>query len=138
MWIGWILKKRRTLSAKDWFFSYRRGFGYVAISHAVNGSLTEKAGREGFRENLAYRDFRSILVNFFKQLAYEFFKPNAIQGEYYWEGKEAYIAQAELLKKQQAKADGRRKKFQQELDSFFLKHIMRDTLRSSHRKFDLT
>ena len=118
--VDWLdIEKRRTLSAKDWFFSYRRGFGYVAISHAVNGSLTEKAGREGFRENLAYRDFRSILVNFFKQLAYEFFKPNAIQGEYYWEGKETYIAQAELLKKQQAKADGRRKKFQQELDSFF-------------------
>lgn len=118
--VDWLdIEKRRTLSAKDWFFSYRRGFGYVAISHSINGALTEKAGREGFRENLAYRDFRSILVNLFKQLAYEFFKPGATQGDQYWAGKEAYAAQAALLKKQQAKADSRRKLFQQVLDSFF-------------------
>src|SRR5690554_3957904 len=67
--VDWLeVEKRRTLSARDWFFSYRRGFGYVAISHSKNAALTEKAGREGFRENLAYRDFRSILINFFKQL----------------------------------------------------------------------
>lgn len=118
--VDWLdIEKRRTLSARDWFFSYRRGFGYVAISHAVNGVLTEKAGREGFRENLAYRDFRSILVNFFKQLAYEFFRQSSPQGDDYNEGKESYSAQAELLKKQKARADYRRKFFRQELDGFF-------------------
>lgn len=118
--VDWLdIEKRRTLSARDWFFSYRRGFGYVSIKHSDNGALTEKAGREGFRENLAYRDFRSILVNFFKQLAYEFFRSTSPQGEDYEDGKTAFAAQAELLKKQQAKADGRRKQFQQELDSFF-------------------
>ena len=118
--VDWLdIEKRRTLSAKDWFFSYRRGFGYVAISHSVNGTLTEKAGREGFRENLAYRDFRSILVNFFKQLAYEFFKPNATQGDYYTEGKATLVAQADLLKRQKEKADSRRKIFQKELEVFF-------------------
>lgn len=118
--VDWLdIEKRRTLSARDWFFSYRRGFGYVAIKHSDNGALTEKAGREGFRENLAYRDFRSILVNFFKQLAYEFFRATSPQGDDYEEGKATFAAQAELLKKQQAKADGRRKQFQQELDSFF-------------------
>ncbi|MBG5551085.1 ATP-binding protein [Pseudomonas aeruginosa] len=118
--VDWLdIEKRRTYSAKDWFFSYRRGFGYVEIKHSVNGSLTEKAGREGFRENLAYRDFRSILVNFFKQLAYEFFRNTSPQGEDYNEGKELFAAQAELLKKQKAKADSRRSEFQQHLDSFF-------------------
>lgn len=118
--IDWLdIEKRRTLSAKDWFFSYRRGFGYVGIKHPTNSSLTEKAGREGFRENLAYREFRSILVNFFRQLAYEFFREKSPQGDDFNENKAALSAQADLLKKQQAKADGRRKQFQQELDSFF-------------------
>lgn len=118
--VDWLdIEKRRTYSARDWFFSYRRGFGYVEIKHSVNDALTEKAGREGFRENLAYRDFRSILVNFFKQLAYEFFRHTSPQGEDYNEGKELFAAQAELLKKQKAKADVRRTEFQNKLESFF-------------------
>ncbi len=118
--VDWLdIEKRRTLAAKDWFFSYRRGFGYVGIRHSENGALTEKAGREGFRENLAYRDFRSILVNFFKQLAYEFFRKASPQGDDYHEGKETFAAQAELLKKQKEKADQRRKQLQSELEEFF-------------------
>ncbi|SJN12571.1 Exonuclease SbcC [Halomonas citrativorans] len=121
--VDWLdIEKRRTYSARDWFFSYRRGFGYVEIKHSVNDSLTEKAGREGFRENLAYRDFRSILVNFFKQLAYEFFRNTSPQGEDYIEGKELFTAQAELLKKQKVKAESRRKDFQKLLDVFFEKY----------------
>ncbi|WP_312481598.1 ATP-binding protein [Stutzerimonas nitrititolerans] len=118
--VDWLdIEKRRTLAAKDWFFSYRRGFGYVSISHSVNGALTEKAGREGFRENQAYRDFRSILVNFFRQLAYEFFRKTSPQGDDYWAGKETYALQAVLLKKQQEKANNRRNVFRDELKDFF-------------------
>jgi signal transduction histidine kinase len=112
------IERRRSKSAKDWFFSYRRVFGYVAISHSINGTLTEKAGREGFRENQAYRDFRSILMNLFQQLAIEFFKPGALQGDDYWRGKEHYALQAELLKKQRAKADARKAVFDTELKKF--------------------
>ncbi|WP_240795159.1 ATP-binding protein [Pseudomonas oryzihabitans] len=118
--VDWLdIEKRRTYSARDWFFSYRRGFGYVGIKHSENGALTEKAGREGFRENLAYRDFRSILVNLFRQLAYEFFRTASPQGDDYNEGKGVLIAQAELLRKQKNKADQRRKLLQSELDEFF-------------------
>lgn len=118
--VDWIdMERRRNLSAKDWFFSYRRGFGYVAISHEINGSLTEKAGREGFRENQAYRDFRSIIVGLFKQLAIEFFKPNAIQGDDFWAGKKHFSTQAALLKKQKEKADQRRDSFRTWLETFF-------------------
>ncbi|WP_458724957.1 ATP-binding protein [Pseudomonas mandelii] len=116
------IEKRRTKSAADWFFSYRRGFGYVSISHGENGTLTEKAGREGFRENQAYRDFRSILMNFFQQLAFEFFRKTATQGEDYWEGKETFTLQAELLKKQRNKADARRRHFESQLDEFSAKY----------------
>ncbi len=116
----WLdIEKRRTLAAKDWIFSYRRGFGYVSIGHSENRSLTEKAGREGFRENQAYRDFRAILINFFRQLAYEFFRKTSPQGDDYWAGKEAYALQASLLKKYQEKADGRRDKFREELEAFY-------------------
>jgi signal transduction histidine kinase len=116
----WLdIEKRRTLAAKDWFFSYRRGFGYVSITHSENGALTEKAGREGFRENQAYRDFRAILINFFRQLAYEFFRKSSPQGDDYWAGKEAYALQSLLLKKQQDKADNRRNSFRDELKNFY-------------------
>ncbi|MEY8709477.1 ATP-binding protein [Mangrovibacter phragmitis] len=121
--VDWLdIEKRRTLAAKDWFFSYRRGFGYVAIKHTENAALTEKAGREGFRENQAYRDFRGILVNFFKQLAYEFFRISSPQGEDFNEGKSLYATQALILKKQQEKSNNRRLKFQDDIDLFFKKY----------------
>lgn len=121
--MDWLdIEKRRTLAAKDWFFSYRRGFGYVAISHTENGALTEKAGREGFRENFAYRDFRAILVNFFRQLAYEFFRESSPQGDDFNENKVLLKAQAELLKKQQKKADSRRGEFDESLKTFFTRY----------------
>lgn len=119
----WLdIEKRRNLAAKDWFFSYRRGFGYVSISHSENGALTEKAGREGFRENQAYRDFRAILINFFRQLAYEFFRKSSPQGDDFWAGKDTFAAQAALLKKQQEKADARRNEFREALKIFFEKY----------------
>lgn len=121
--IDWLdIEKRRTLKATDWFFSYRRGFGYVAISHTANSTLIEKAGREGFRENFAYRDFRAILVNFFRQLAYEFFRETSPQGEDFNENKALLRAQAELLKKQQKKADNRRGEFDESLKTFFTRY----------------
>lgn len=121
--VDWLdIEKRRTKSAGDWFFSYRRGFGYVAITHKDNGTLTEKAGREGFRENLAYRDFRAILVNFFMQLAYEFFRDSSPQGDDFNENKVLLKTQADLLKKQQKKADYRRKEFGELLKTFFTRY----------------
>ncbi|TWD43058.1 histidine kinase/DNA gyrase B/HSP90-like ATPase [Pseudomonas sp. SJZ131] len=113
------IEKRRTKSAQDWFFSYRRGFGYISISHEDNATLTEKAGREGFRENQAYRDFRSILINLFQQLALEFFRPTGSQGELFWENKVRLAAQYKVLEKQSKKAEGRRKDFRAELTIFF-------------------
>nr|WP_302685135.1 hypothetical protein [Pseudomonas syringae] len=122
--VDWLdIEKRRTLKASDWFFSYRRGFGYVGISHSANGALVEKAGREGFRENLAYRDFRSILVNFFKQLAYEFFfRESSPQGEDFRKNKIRLKAEAALLDKQRKKADGRRKEFEELINEFNKKY----------------
>lgn len=118
--VDWLdIEKRRTLKASDCFFSYRRGFGYISISHEENEGLTEKAGREGFRENQAYRDFRSILINFFKQLAYEFFRESSPQGEDYLDNKKALKEQAETLKIQKGKAEQRRQDIKGKLEHFF-------------------
>jgi len=113
------IEKRRTFSAQDWFFSYRRLFGYVGISHDQNSTLHEKAGREGFRQNQAYRDFRAVLINFLQRLAFEFFRPDAPQSETYWDKKVAYTQESILLDKQQKKADSRRKEFKKLLKLFF-------------------
>lgn len=113
------IEKRRTKSAQDWFFSYRRVFGYISINHENNATLSEKAGREGFRQNQAYRDFRAVLVNLFQRLAFEFFRGNAPQGDTFWENKNALTAEAKLLAKQKIKADERRAEFGKLLQNFF-------------------
>jgi signal transduction histidine kinase len=118
--VDWLdIEKRRTKSAGDWYFSYRRGFGYIAVSHKENPTLSEKAGREGFRENLAYRDFRSILINFFQQLAFEFFREKAPQGDDYWGTKQDLALQAKILARQKKKAEGRREEFAAKIDEFY-------------------
>lgn len=113
------IEKRRTKSAQDWFFSYRRMMGFIAISHEENGKLHEKAGREGFRQNQAYREFRYVLINLFERLALEFFRQSAPQSDAYWEKRNELISQSELLKKQKKKADERRNEFKTLLDTFF-------------------
>jgi signal transduction histidine kinase len=71
----WLdVERRRTLSARDYFFSYRRMFGAVEITREHNHELREKAGREGFAANLAYREFRDILKNFLYRVAFDFYR----------------------------------------------------------------
>lgn len=68
------IERNRTKSASDYYFSYRRMFGVIEIDREHNSALVEKAGREGFLENRAYRQFREILKNFFRQIAVDFFR----------------------------------------------------------------
>jgi len=56
---------RRSKSATYYFISHRRMMGYVAIKRESNPRLKDKAGREGFIDNQAFRDFRSDLIAFF-------------------------------------------------------------------------
>lgn len=65
---------RRAKAHKDWFFTYRRMFGAVEVDHINNPQLIEKAGREGFRTNKAYRQIKAILENFFQQMAKDYFR----------------------------------------------------------------
>lgn len=113
------IERRRTKAAKDWFFSYRRMFGAVEISFAHNPALQEKAGREGFRANTAYRQFRAILENFFMRLALDFFRKTADRGEDYRRVKDELKERVRLLKKKDALAREKKRKFIANLETFF-------------------
>ncbi|MCI1779220.1 MAG: ATP-binding protein [Bacteroidales bacterium] len=66
-------EKRRTKSAGYYFFSQRNMLGYISISRETNSQLIDKAGREGFITNKAYREFRDDLIQFFLDLSHSFF-----------------------------------------------------------------
>ena len=53
----------------------------IDITRDGNPSLVEKAGREGFRENRAYRQLKRLLEHFFIQLAAEFFREGGLRSD---------------------------------------------------------
>lgn len=67
-------EERRSRSATYYQFSHRRIFGYIEISRERNPELIDKAGREGFIANRAYREFRSDLKEFFVDLSVRYFR----------------------------------------------------------------
>ena len=76
------IEERRNLGAAYYFFSARRMFGAIELPLTSSDRLIEKAGREGFRDNRAYRQFRDILENFLIQLAADYFRDDSALGEY--------------------------------------------------------
>lgn len=67
-------EKRRSLGAGYYFFSHRRFIGYIDLSRNQNPQLKDKAGREGFIQNRAYREFRSDLIDFFIDIAKKYLR----------------------------------------------------------------
>ena len=116
----WLdIERRRTLSASYYYFSYRRIFGAIELTRKYNASLVEKAGREGFRENKAYRQFRLILKNFFVQMAADFFREDGRYADD-WQEKRQELNRNDKIRKRKAKqARGKRQEFGNELDRFF-------------------
>lgn len=112
---------RRSKSASYYFFSYRRMFGAIQITRKNNSQLIEKAGREGFQENKAYRQFRDILIKLFTQIAADFFREwaNSPKAEFFLERR----AELERIHKARAKLEKmsrqKKKKFSQDLEIFF-------------------
>lgn len=117
----WLnIERRRTLAAKDWFFSYRRLFGAVEISHNKNSALVEKAGREGFRQNRAYRQFAGLLEELFRRLAVDFFRESARLTTDFNEIRGARQREYELLQRRAKQVTGLRRSFDAALEQFFL------------------
>ncbi|MDH3598376.1 MAG: ATP-binding protein [Candidatus Tectomicrobia bacterium] len=113
------IERRRTLSASYYFYSYRRMFGVIELDGIKNKSLTEKAGREGFRENKAYRQFRSILMNFFLQTAGDFFREEGRYADRHSEKKEELNRNEEIRRNQAKQVTAKRLIFRQSLTKFF-------------------
>lgn len=113
------IERRRTKSAQDWFFSYRRILGAVELTYGDNSNLVEKAGREGFRTNRAYREFSDMLENVFKRIALDFFRPTSPFGDEFASTKGELNQEAELLKKRGKSTKGRRDELRSELSDFF-------------------
>jgi signal transduction histidine kinase len=112
------IEKRRTFGAGYYFFSHRRLFGVIRLSNQENSRLVEKAGREGFQTNKAYREFRQILINFFIQLAADFFRRGA-SSEYYQEKRNELIRLEKARKEHKKEADRKRREFESSISTFF-------------------
>lgn len=117
------IEKNRSKRASTYFFSYRRMFGTIDITSKNNSDLVEKAGREGFIENKAYRQLQSILKNFFIQLAADFFdsKGETPQSEFFNKKKDELNSFHRALERRDKLAKGKKDKFIKEIDLFFQK-----------------
>ena len=116
----WLdIEFRRTKSAYYYYFSHRKMFGAVDIDANKNKGLREKAGREGFQENKAYRQFRSILQNFFLQMAADFFRIDGVHAESFDTRKGELSKEDETRKRRERQVSERKRKFEAGLNRFF-------------------
>jgi signal transduction histidine kinase len=116
----WLeVEKRRNLGAGYYFFSFRRMFGAVILSRHKNGSLVEKAGREGWQQNNAYRQLREIVMNLLVHLAAEFFRKGGTYTEVFEQHQLELKRKAALLEKREQQVAAKKRKFATALDKFF-------------------
>lgn len=114
------IEKNRTKSASFYFFSYRRMFGVINTTKKDNAELKEKAGREGFIENKAYRQMSEILKNFFVQLAADFFRVNGGPKSVFWsEKRDEQEKIYKALEKREKQSKVKKEQFIRKLNSFF-------------------
>lgn len=115
----WLeVEKRRNKGSGYYFFSYRRMFGAVQLTRAKNSELQEKAGREGFQQNEAYRQIRDILMNLLIQLAAEFFRKTAPNAPAFEAVQAELRKQSQALERQMKRSNTKRRNFVIGLESF--------------------
>ncbi|MCY3942430.1 MAG: ATP-binding protein [Gemmatimonadetes bacterium] len=116
----WLeIELRRTKKASYYYFSYRQMFGVVEVDSTRNRHLQEKAGREGFRENKAYRDLRGILRSFLVQVAADFFREEGVHGERFASRKREIEETERHLQARSKQVTAKRAKFRRDLTTFF-------------------
>lgn len=118
--VDWLkIEERRTKSASYYFFSHRRMFGAVKLTREQNGLLKEKAGREGFQQDNAYRQLKDILENLFLQLAADFFRESGDYSEYF-SSRKAELERLELARRRREKqVSTKRRNIATSLEGFF-------------------
>ena len=116
----WLnVETRRNKGQAYYFFAYRRIFGAVEITQEDNAALVEKAGREGFQTNKAYRQFTSILENFFIQLAADFFRESGEKSSIWFDRKQELERTELARRKREENISVRKKAFTESLERFF-------------------
>ena len=116
----WLdIEYRRTKSAYYYYFSHRKMFGVIEIDADANHGLREKAGREGFQENRAYRQFKAILRNFFLQVTADFFRTGGVHGDAFDLRKQELSREDQVRKRRARQVAARKKRFEESLHSFF-------------------
>lgn len=113
------IERRRTLSASYYFFSYRRMFGAIHISADSNAELREKAGREGFQSNRAYRQFREQLMRFFEELAGRYFREDGAFADEWSAERDALQKEYAIAQKRQKSVKALRSKLSAALVGYF-------------------
>lgn len=120
--IDWLnIELRRNKGMGYYFFSYRRIYGAVCLTKQSNAALREKAGREGFQKDKAYRQFKNVLENLFLQLAADFFRKEAPLGGYFQERKDELDRLERARRKREEQTTTKRSKLTGALDVFFSK-----------------
>lgn len=115
----WIdVEKRRNKGAGYYFFSFRRMFGAVLLTRSNNELLKEKAGREGFQQNEAYRQIRDILINLLLHLAAEFFRKSGPNTDAFEAAQDELRKRSAALERQQKQSATKRRKFASSLEAF--------------------
>ena len=118
----WLdIEFQRTKSAYYYYFSHRKMFGVIEIDGQNNPQLNEKAGREGFRENKAYRQFKGILKHFIVQVAADFFRKEGVLGKRFEERKAELTKIEEDRRRREKFVSIKKKKVADELTWFFEK-----------------
>ena len=116
----WLdIEFRRTKGAAYYYFSHRKMFGFVEIDAEHNRGLREKAGREGFQENKAYRQFKAILKNFLLQAAADFFRADGVHGDRFGDRKEELSKEDAIRRRRERQVATRKREFEGRLQGFF-------------------
>lgn len=116
----WLdIEFRRTKGMAYYYFSHRKMFGFVEIDAEHNRGLREKAGREGFQENKAYRQFKAILKNFLLQAAADFFRTDGVHGDRFGDRKEELSREDAARKRREKQVAVRKREFEGRLQDFF-------------------
>lgn len=120
--VDWLnIEERRNRGMGYYFFSYRRIYGAVCLTRKMNAELREKAGREGFQKDKAYRHLKSVLENLFLQLASDFFRKEAPLGGYFQERKDELDRMERARRKREQQTTTKRGKLTEALNAFFSK-----------------
>jgi signal transduction histidine kinase len=113
------MEEKRSKGAAFYFFSYRRLFGCVELTHQANSELQEKAGREGFRDNIAYRHFKAVLEHFFEQVSADFFRDDSPQGHLFVEQRAELRRVEDLRRKRETQVRAKRARFRTDIARAF-------------------